>query len=69
MNISGRKFSAIVIVSTYCLMAVGSLVLAIMKIMELSTFLAMISGLGSITMYIIKAYFDDKDRPKDKEGL
>ena len=64
MKISGRKYATMVIVSTYCVMAVGSLALAALKIMSLNTFLAMVSGLGSITMYIIKAYFDDKTRDK-----
>lgn len=36
--------------------------------MELPVFLALISGLGTTTMYIIKAYFDDKKRPDENGG-
>jgi len=61
-EISGRKFAAIAIVSTYCFTIIGSLILTIMRIMEIALFIATISGLGTITIYIIKAYFDDKER-------
>ena len=61
-EISGRKFATIAIVATYCIVVVGSLVLTILKIMDIAVFLASISGLGTITLYIVKAYFDDKDR-------
>lgn len=61
-NFSGRKFATVAIISTYCLVIVASIILTIIKIMTLTEFLALISGLGTITMYIIKAYFDDKDR-------
>ena len=59
---SGRKFAVITIISTYCFIMIGSLVLTIMKIMELTTFLATIGSLSGVVMYIMKAYFDDKDR-------
>ena len=61
-EISGRKYAAIAIITTYCLVILGSLLLSIMKLMSLDTFLALVSGLGGIVMYITKAYFDDKDR-------
>jgi hypothetical protein len=67
VNMSGRKFATIAIISTYCLTIIGSIILTIIKIMDLPTLLALISGLGTITMYIIKAYFDDKDRSKKEE--
>lgn len=67
-EISGRKYAAIAIISTYCIVVIGSLVLTIMKIMELAVFLATISGLGSTVMYIMKAYFDDKERPTENGG-
>ena len=62
LEISGRKFATVSIISTYCITIVGSLILTMLKQMELAVFLALISGLGTITMYIIKAYFDDKER-------
>lgn len=68
MNFSGRKFVTVAITLTYCCVMVASAILAVIKIMGLETFLALISGLGSIVMYIIKAYFDDKERKLPTEG-
>ena len=62
-SMSGRKFAAVMIISTYCVVIIGSLALTIMEIMDLSVFVATISGLGTIVMYVMKAYFDDKERP------
>jgi len=62
---SARKFMVVAIISTYCFVIIGCLILTLSKIMELPVFLALISGLGTTTMYIIKAYFDDKKRPED----
>lgn len=64
-EISGRKFATVAIVSTYCIVVVGSVILTISKLMSVETFLATVSGLGSIVMYILKAYFDDKERKLD----
>ena len=65
---SGRKFVTVAIVLTYCLVIVASIVLTVMKLMELQVFLALISGLGTLTIYIVKAYFDDKDRKLEING-
>jgi hypothetical protein len=64
-EISGRKFSAIALISTYCFVIIGSVILTICKIMSIEVMLALISGLGTTVMYVIKAYFDDKDRSKE----
>lgn len=66
MKISGRKFATIAIISTYCVSIIGSLILTIMKRMELPILLGVMSGLGTLAMYIVKAYFDDKDRKKEE---
>jgi hypothetical protein len=62
-KLSGRKYATVAIITTYCLVILGSLVLTIMRIMDLPVFLATITGLGGLVMYITKAYFDDKERP------
>jgi uncharacterized membrane protein (UPF0136 family) len=67
-KVSGRKYATVAIISTYCLVIIGSLVLTIMRIMELPVFLATVSGLGTLVMYITKAYFDDKDRSLENNG-
>jgi len=61
-SFSGRKYIVICSVSTYCAVIVGTLVLTIMKLTSVEVFLATISGLGGLVMYIVKAYFDDKER-------
>lgn len=61
-EISGRKYAAIVMISTYCLTILGSLLLTVIGKLAVDVFLALLSGLGGLVMYITKAYFDDKDR-------
>ena len=62
MNISGRKFAVVAIISTYCFVIIGAVILSIKKMMSIEVLLALISGLSGHVMYIVKAYFDDKDR-------
>lgn len=62
MSFSGRKYVTVAIISTYCIVIIASVILTVIKLMELAVFLALISGLGGLTMYIVKAYFDDKER-------
>ena len=69
MKISGRKFATIMLISTYCFVIIGSVVLSVMKMMSIEVLLALISGLGGIVMYVIKAYFDDKDRGSKDENV
>jgi len=66
-EISGRKYITMATVSTYCFVIVGSVVMVVMKLMSVETFLALNVGLGSVVMYITKAYFDDKDRSLEKK--
>jgi len=66
-EISGRKFAAVALVSTYCFVIVGSVILTIIKVMSVEVMLALISGLGGLVMYVVKAYFDDKDRSLEKK--
>ncbi len=67
-EISGRKFATIAVVLTFCLINIGALVLTIMKLMNVTTYLAATGTLGTITLYIVKAYFDDKDRHLEAKG-
>jgi len=67
-EISGRKFATVAMISTYCIVIIGSLALALMKLISVEVFLALISGLGTLVMYITKAYFDDKDRSLEQKG-
>ena len=61
-SFSGRKFAVIALVSTYCFVIVGSVILTMMKIMSVDVLVALIAGLAGMVMYIVKAYYDDKER-------
>ena len=65
MNFSARKFLVVATISTYCLCVVGALILTLIKAISVEVFLALFAGVGTLAMYITKAYFDDKVRPED----
>ena len=62
MSMSGRKFATVALISTYCSVMIGSVVLTIIKLMSVEVLLALMGGLGGMVMYVVKAYFDDKGR-------
>jgi len=62
---SGRKFITVAVISTYCLVIIASLILTFLKIMSIEVFLALQGGFGGMAMYIVKAYYDDKDRTQN----
>ena len=66
---SGRKFITVTVVSTYCFVIIMSVVFTLLKLMSIEVFLALLSGFGTTTMYIIKAYYDDKVRPQENGGV
>lgn len=59
---SGRKFITVAIISTYCLEIVASIIFVLLGKMTIEVFLALQAGFGSLAMYIVKAYYDDKNR-------
>lgn len=59
---SGRKFVTVALVSTYCLVIILALILTLFSIMKIDVLLALISGLSGHVIYVVKAYYDDKDR-------
>ena len=61
-EISGRKYATIAVITTFCSIQVGSLVLTILGKMSVEVYLASTASLSTITLYIVKAYFDDKNR-------
>ena len=65
---SGRKFITVVIISTYCFTIISSIFLVVGKLLTIEAFLALLSGFGTLAMYITKAYYDDKDR-KQQNGI
>ena len=67
-EISGRKFATIAVISTFCLIQLGSLILTVAGKMSIEVYLASTGSLGTITLYIVKAYFDDKDRTQNGGG-
>ena len=67
-EISGRKFATISVISTFCIVQLASVILTISGKMSIEVYLASTGSLGTITLYIVKAYFDDKDRKLENGG-
>jgi uncharacterized membrane protein YagU involved in acid resistance len=65
---SGRKFITVTVISTYCFVIVMSVVFTLLKFMTIDVFLALLSGFGTLAMYITKAYYDDKVRATENGG-
>ena len=68
-EISGRKYATIAVITTFCLIQVASMILTIIGKMSVEVYLASTGSLGTITLYIVKAYFDDKDRGLQNGGV
>ena len=65
---SGRKFMTVAFSSTYCLVIVGSLILACMKLMTVSVLLALFSGFTPLVMYIVKSYYNQSRPTEEKKN-
>lgn len=62
---SGRYFSTVTMVGTYCLAILISLFLTAKGKISVNTFLGLFSGFAGLTGFIVKAYFDREDRKKE----
>ena len=58
---SARKIIVISLVGTYCSVIIGSLVLTIMKMINVAVFLGFFSGLSTLVLAVSNSYFN-KDR-------
>jgi hypothetical protein len=67
MDFSARKFMVVMIITTYCLSIVASIVLVVRGKMTIETYLAMQAGFGTLVMYIVKAYYD-RERPNETQN-
>jgi len=65
---SGRYFATVAIISTYCLVVLGSLYLVIKGKLEVQAFLGMIVGFGQLAQFICQAYFGREDRNPENGG-
>lgn len=62
--LSARRIIAIRIVTTYCLIMAGTLVLALMGKLSIEAFLGVIGGFGTLVLAVAAFYFERKDREK-----
>lgn len=62
--LSARRIIAIRVITTYCLIMVGTLVLALMGKLSIEAFLGVIGGFGTLVLAIAAFYFERKDRKK-----
>ena len=54
---SGRFFSTVMVMSTYCFVIVGCTILALCNKMQIETFLALLTGFTGMAILIIESYF------------
>ena len=70
--LSGRFFATVAVVGTYCIVMVGSVYMAISKILSVEAFLGLMSGFSLLTREICDSYFKRSDRaieqPKKENG-
>ena len=59
---SGRYFATVVVISTYCIVILCSLLLVIKDKIEVQTFLGMMTGFGGLAQFICQSYFGRDDR-------
>ena len=65
---SGRFIMTVAFTVTYCLVIIASIVLAIMKLLMIETFLALIAGFLGLTTLIVESYFK-RDRKNGGDNV
>lgn len=65
---SGRKFMSIAFTVTYCLCILGSLILTVIKVLDVKVFLALLTGFAPMVLHINNAYFS-RDRTKEENNV
>jgi len=62
---SGRYFCTLAIVSTYCLVILGTIVLAIQRVINVEVFLGLFTGFSTLAGTIVTGYFNRTDRKEN----
>lgn len=60
---SGRFFTTVLLITTYCVVIVGCVALAVIGRIDVSVFLALLSGFGTLIGMVVEGYFH-----KEKQG-
>jgi len=60
---SGRFFTTVFLITTYCVVIVGCVALAVLGRIDVSVFLALLSGFGTLVGMVVEGYFH-----KEKQG-
>ena len=61
---SGRFFSTVMVITTYCVVIIGSTAVTVLGKMSIETFMALLTGFSGLAILIAKSYFD-VDRKKE----
>lgn len=61
---SARRMIAIRVITTYCVIMAGVLVLTLLGKLSIEAFLGVIGGFGTLVLAITAFYFERKDREK-----
>ena len=64
---SGQWLMTIMVIFTYCIVIVSSVILAILGRLQTETFLALFAGFAGLALYIAKSYFE-RDRKQENGG-
>ena len=68
-KMSARKFMVVGFTTTYCLLNIGNLALAVLGKIQVETYLALWAGFSPLMILIGEWYFKRNDRNGQKEGV
>ena len=63
--LSARRIIAIRVITTYCIIMIGVLVLTLIGKLSIEAFLGVLGGFGTLVLAIAAFYFERKDRKKE----
>lgn len=54
---SGKFYVTVCLITTYCVVLIGCVVLAVLKMMDVAVLLALLSGFGTLVGMVVEGYF------------
>lgn len=66
--LSGRYFSTLAVITTYCLMIFSCIYLTVLGKLTVETLLGIFTGFTTLATMVIKSYFERSDRPKEEQN-
>lgn len=66
---SGKFYVTVCLITTYCLILIGCVALAILKMMDIAVLLALLSGFGALVGMVVEGYFHKQTQGEQNEKL